>query len=229
MNITSQLASRLAYVENLFELRGIDIHKDGLHWPRAQYTNFSKTKILEVGDLVVCRTSVGWQTNPWIVSFIHEVGIPNDPYGMCLRAIGSNALCNYGNEDFIKLSGFSSRDLYEGEQWIFYRKVLKAVHKEDNYNHIFAGLDFDASEPLHRAQLSIRERWGGLSKPSKPYIINLEFNKKTSVKQVLDDMKAQGFGTRDFELIKPAKEPNGDISTTVQKANGDNEGLVDSQ
>ena len=81
---------------------------------------------------------------------------------------------------------------------------------------------------MHKAQLWIREKWGGPYN-SKPYLIDLTFDKKTTIKKIIADMVAQGFGTRKFEHPEPVKETNGDIPTAIQGTNGNNTGLAEGQ
>lgn len=153
---------------------------------------------VKVGDLVICGTSTGGQQNPYLISIVHEVGIPNDPRGCCLRAIGTSFLCNYGNESFTVLTGVHEYMLYEGIHREIYRKVNQAYAKLFTYRHRFRGLRFDPMS-AGLAVLSIGEVFGGLSKPTIPYQIEIRFKKTISIKSIIKQMLDQGYGKREFE------------------------------
>lgn len=195
VNIAALLASELA------SLQALPILQDYLksqHCSRVRAQWFCRE--LRRGDLVVCGTSAALQQNPWIISFVEENGIEGDPGGALLRAIGTDALCNYGNESFTKITGIPERLLWSGEQHKLAVKVSKAFKQLGNYTHRFRGLQFDQNDE-HTAYVFVGECFGGLlgDKKTKPYRITIKFGRKTTIKSIISQMEDQGFGKRDFE------------------------------
>lgn len=151
------------------------------------------------GELAVASGSSMYQQNPFLIGFVEEQGIPNDPYGLLLRAIGTNDLCTYGNESFIRILGIPEKFLWEGEKRKFSEKLHKAMKKMDCFIHRFRGLTFP-SEGI--ANVYIGEYHGGILRTkngSKPYVIHIKFAKKTTLKSIIEQMEEQGFGKREFE------------------------------
>lgn len=196
VNIAAELAHEVEYYQRLHV-----VQEHERSWPdsarriRAEWTALGNPKY-DKGDLVVCFTSTGRQQNPWLISFVEADGCKNDPNGLLLRAIGTNNLCDYSNESFIRITGIPARLLWEGDQYQFSLKLHRALMKLDNYMHVFRGLEFP--EPF-RATVYIGQRWGGLNKPTKPYTVDIYFTKRTTIKAIITDLKAGGFGTREFE------------------------------
>src|SRR5689334_1884381 len=174
VNIASMLAHEVEYYQRLPV-----VQEHERRWPknartiRAEWSAIGRPKYNK-GDLVVCFTSAGRQQNPWLISFVEADGCKNDPQGLVLRAIGTNRLCDYSNESFIRIVGIPARLLWEGEQYRFSLNLHKALVRLDSYTHVFRGLEFPEPD---RAVVYIGERWGGLGKPTRPYTIELSFTK----------------------------------------------------
>ena len=163
-------------------------------------------KPFKKGALVVCNTACRIHTNdPYLVSFVESNGIKNDPNGLVLRAIGSEKMCNYGNENFLEVVGIPEKFLWEGPRWKFATKLYAALRqlndlkehvKLDTYGHRYRGLEFvdDSS-----AQVWVGECFGGLGVKTKPYSITVTFNSKTTVKGIVQQLKNGGYGSRLFE------------------------------
>lgn len=196
INIAAELAHEVEYYQRL---PVVQAHER--QWPdsarpiRTEWGVLNRPKY-QKGDLVVCFTSTGRQQNPWLISFVEADGCKHDAQGLLLRAIGTNNLCDYSNESFIRITGIPARLLWEGDQYQFSLKLHKALRKLDNYLHVFRGLEFPES---NRAVVYIGQRWGGMSKPTKPYTVEIQFAKRTSVKSIISSLEAAGFGTREFE------------------------------
>jgi hypothetical protein len=153
------------------------------------------------GELAVASGSCLYQQNPWLIGFVEEQGIPHDPNGLLLRAIGTNEMCTYGNESFIRITGIDEKFLWEGEKRAFAVKLQKAMKKMDCFIHRFRGLKF-ASDTV--ADVYIGEYHGGILRTkngSKPYVLHITFNKKTTLKGITSQMEEQGFGKREFEEV----------------------------
>ncbi len=200
VNIASLLAHELAHLQGLPEVQRYMANPHSLSLILCE-SGFVRRPQFKKGDLAVCQTSLIRQQNPYLVSFVEETTSKNDASGMVLRAIGTDQLCDYGNEAFIKISGIPERLLWEGEKHEFAAKLSKAFRKLDDYTHRFRGLEFDATDD-HLANVFVGDVFGGSlgDKKSRPYKMTLRFNKRTSVAAIIREMKAQGYGTRKFEL-----------------------------
>lgn len=165
------------------------------------YIHFAPWNEPKRGDLVLCETG---EISDVSIGFVHEV-ISGDR--CIIREIGSNKLCDYGNERFTPIVGLSEIDLLEGEKYEFYRKVLKAFARGDEYWYRFGGLHFDGED----AVIWIREPFGGYIQyrehGSEPFSVSMKWNKNTTIKAILQAMISAGYGSRKFE---PAREMDGD-------------------
>lgn len=197
VNIVSMLAHEVEYYQRSLAVRQHEAeYPDSARSIRTNWDCIGRPEYKK-GDLVVCFTSSGRQQNPWLVSFVEANGCKDDSRGLLLRAIGTDNLCDYSNESFIRITGIPERLLWEGDKRQFSLKLNKALRKLDNYIHVFRGLEFP--EP-NIAKVYIGERWGGLNKKTKPYTIEIPFAKRTSIKAIITALEAGGFGTREFEI-----------------------------
>lgn len=160
--------------------------KDGL-------VHFAYYKQPEPGDLVLAKTG---GVDRWKVGFYHK---KLDGSRALIREIGSDVLCDYGNESFLPIVGLSPIDLLEGEKYKIYIKVLKAFNKGDEYIYRFGGLDFEGDEIV----IWVREVFGGLGQESTPFNIRMKWGKHTSVRSILQCMRDGGYGTRSFRQQEP--------------------------
>lgn len=147
------------------------------------------------GDLVigttggVSRWTIGWYVEP----LASALG------GALLREIGSDKLCNYGNERFVPIVGLDPLVVLEGDRRALLGKVYKAFHRGGEFLYRFGGLDFDGDD----AVIWIRKTWGG----AKPFPVRLVWNKRTPIKTILAVMVAGGYGTREFEQEDQPPKP----------------------
>jgi hypothetical protein len=194
VNICAALAHELSHLQSLPEVQRYMQNPHSLSSVRCSWGYWNKEPFIK-GDLVACFTSYARQQNPHLVSFV-EGPHPTDSSGLALRAIGTNDICNYGNESFIRISGIPERLLWEGDRHQFAMKLSRAFAKLDNYGHRFRGLRF-REDGL--ASVFVGEVFGGWGKGTKPYEMQIKFTKRTSIKNIIAQMKEQGFGTREFE------------------------------
>lgn len=147
---------------------------------------------VQAGDLVLAMTG---GLSDWKVGWVHEV---IDGSTCIIREIGSNRLCNYGNERFVRIVGMDSSLLLEMDEYDFDQKVRKAFRRGDEYVYRYGGVEFREGGV---AVIWIREVFGGLDlkKTSQPFSVEIKWDKKTSIKAILDAMRAGGYGTREFE------------------------------
>ena len=195
MNIAGMLAQEVSILQRLPAVREyMDSEYSSSHIRMEDgYANRPK---YHKGDLVLCQTSVGRNQNPWILSFVEANGCKNDPSGLLLRAIGGSQLCDYSNESFAKITGIPERLMWEGNKQKFAEKLHKALRKLDTYIHRFRMLSFPEEG---QADVTFGEIWGGITKPSKPYILRITYSPKTTIKSITEQLLEQGFGTREFE------------------------------
>lgn len=196
VNVAAELAHEVEYYQRLPV-----VQEHERQWPdnvrsiRTEWGMIKRPKYKR-GDLVVCFTSTGRQQNPWLISFVEADGCKDDAHGLLLRAIGTDRLCDYSNESFIRITGIPARLLWEGDQYQFSIKLHRALSKIGNYMHVFRGLEFPES---NRAIIYIGERWGGLGKSTKPYTVEIPFTKRMSIKAIVAALETNGFGIREFE------------------------------
>ncbi|MHA1796117.1 MAG: hypothetical protein ACTSUK_08395, partial [Promethearchaeota archaeon] len=158
-----------------------------------------RNKIKE-GMLVLCETSGLRYPHDWKVGFVETIHSHND---MTIREIGTNRLCRIGNESFVPIIGMKPYQLYEKDEYSFSIKVNKAFKRADEYSHVFGGLEF---LPDNEVIILVRRKW---SDTHKPYDIRMKWHKKITIKKILELMKEQGFGTRDFEKDPKSEQQKG--------------------
>jgi hypothetical protein len=170
----------------------------------GQYVHFAPwagDEDLKPGELVMCQTG---QIDDFKIGFI----VRRVEYGRCIiREIGSDRLCDYSNEMFTPIRGLTATQLLEGEQYKFYLKVRKAFERGDEFWHRFGGVDIQDGA----AVIWVRERYGGLKTPSRPFSVDVTWTPKTTIKAILEALRAGGYGTRVFEPVN-AGEVNEEIT-----------------
>lgn len=196
-NIAATLANELAYLQMLPAVQE-HMRKDCSLARVLCREGFARRVPFKIGDLVSCRTSAGIKQNTFVIAFVESVGTPNDPNGLLLRAIGTNDLCNYSNEEFVEIIGIPKSLLWMGEQRRFQEKVQKVLRKLNTYVHRFRGLEFIGDD---EADVYFGEVFGGAmaNKATNPYAIRVKFDRKTTLKSIVKQLKDGGFGTRKFE------------------------------
>jgi len=195
LNIASMLAQEVATLQRLPAVQQYMASQYSLSHIAIEEPGFERPKYNK-GDLVLCQSSVGRNENPFVLAFVEANGCKNDPSGLLLRAIGTNDLCDYGNERFARITGIPERMLWEGEKQQFANKLYKTLRKMDTYVHRFRGLSFPEDG---QADVTFGEIFGGLSKHSKPYTLRVAYTPKTTLKSIRQQLEAQGFGVRKFE------------------------------
>lgn len=93
------------------------------------------------GDLVTGLTTM--TPNEFLVGYVHEV----KPHCVVIREIGSNRLCEYGNESFLRIDkDLLGYEILEGIEYQTYQKVLKAFSKaKSHYSIRFCSIAFDGN------------------------------------------------------------------------------------
>lgn len=150
---------------------------------------------LTPGDLVIAETSP--RPSEFSVGFVHQV---IDSSRILIREIGSNRICDYGNETFSKIVNLGE-EIFEKDQYRLRVKVFKAFRRIDHFWHYYGGLSFGEKG---KALLTVREKFGGMRQKSIPYTIELTWHKRTPIKEVVRQMLEQGFGKREFDKKEKA-------------------------
>lgn len=149
---------------------------------------------IQIGDLVMGATS--HYSHEFMFGWVHKI---INEHEIIMREIGSERLCHYGNEKFVRIVGVDPSLLLEGDKYEFDQKVQRAFAKGDHYVYRYGGVTFHDDQ---EAEIFIREVFGGLKNPSKPFFFKMKWNKRTSVSKILKTMIENGYGTRKFELIE---------------------------
>lgn len=132
-----------------------------------------KTSEIRTGDLVLAMTS---GVHDFTVGYVTKIDSESE---MSIREIGSNKICNIGNEQFYKIPFdilINENNLLEGNQYLIYEKVLKAFHKYGGYNNRFHSIEFDDC----MCKVKSREAFSNKVKNE----VNFKYNSKTTVKSI---------------------------------------------
>lgn len=200
--ILMTVVDRLSRTQILCHTNGFDkeFYRDSI--TGQLYVHFAYYRSPVKGDLVLGKTGIMRGAHRWLIGFYVEP-LSGGVGGALIREIGSQATCRYSNEEFVAIEGLSKTELLEGEQFQFYHRVLAAFQRGDEYFYRFGGLDFEGGD----AVVWVREVFnGGLSgkEGSKPFSVRMTWNKRTSVKRILEMLKAGGYGTHKFERCEVA-------------------------
>lgn len=163
------------------------------HEPYAHFAHYRKPRC---GDLVIGQTG---RIDRWKIGF-YVSGSGNGNH--VIRDINTGQLCNYGNEEFVPIVGLSKTDLLTGEERKVYIKVLKAFDRGDEYLYRFGGFEVEGDT----ITITIRERHNGMGQPSVPFAVRMKWNKRTTVKAILEGMRQGGYGTKSFRPNPEAQE-----------------------
>lgn len=125
---------------------------------------------LQHGDLVYAFTTI--MPNEFMVGFVEEV---KDEYCV-IREIGSDRLCNYSNESFVKINkDILGYEILEGTQYKIYKKVLKAFEYV-SYSKRFKSISFDGNI----CTVEIRMMFSN----DLLYTISFPYNSKTTIASI---------------------------------------------
>lgn len=107
-------------------------------WMDMQPSLSAAKNPLQPGDLVSAMTTIS--PNEWMVGFVHEV----KEDCVVIREIGSDRLCNYSNEVFLRIDKkILGYEILEGVQYQIYKKVTKAFAESDfSYTFRFKDISF---------------------------------------------------------------------------------------
>lgn len=120
------------------------IYRKALYDPvaRTKWLDMQPSRLnpLQPGDLVTTMTTP--RPNEWMVGYVHEV----KKDCVVIREIGSDRLCNYSNETFMRIDkeilGF---EILEGVQYQTYKKVERAFAESDfSYTFRFKDISFQS-------------------------------------------------------------------------------------
>jgi len=169
--------------------------KDG----NTEYVHFGTfdDRPLQIGDLVMGQTG---PIDDFKIGWVHKI-ISFD--NLIIREIGSDRLCNYSNESWKRIVGMDKSLLLEGDKYNFNIKVQKAFHRGNEFSYRFGGVDFEEDT----AKIWIREAFGGMiNGGTVPFSFVIPWNKKTTIKKILELMIENGYGTKKFERSEKEKE-----------------------
>ena len=122
------------------------IYRKALYDPEARkkWLDMQPSRLnpLQPGDLVTTMTTP--RPNEWMVGYVHEVM----PDYVVIREIGSDRLCNYSNESFMRIDKeLLHFEILEGVQYQTYKKVLRAFAEADfSFTFRFKDISFQGDE-----------------------------------------------------------------------------------
>jgi len=203
LTIIRELQTMLVLARGAYQL---DFHdrSAGREYVHFEHREYDKIK---PGDLVICQTS---GIHDFTVGFVVDKFDP-DWHGLLLREIGTERTCRMSNERYYCIVGLSEHDLWEGGKHQFDLKVKKAFWKTNEDWYRFGGLRFNDDGT---ATMTVREKFGGCctnGDESVPFEVTMPWNKRTSVKKIVEALIAGGVGTRKFERRRPTGKPAGSL------------------
>jgi len=174
-------------------------HEFGKHKYRDVHFGCYDDRPLQPGDLVLAQTG---PVDDFKVAWVYQVVSESN---CILREIGSSHLCNYSNETFKRIVGMDKELLLEGDRYLFRVKVLKAFKRGGDYSYRYGDVEFHNERIV---EIWIRESFGGWDGESIPFSFKMKWNKKTSIKKILETMIENGYGTRKFETNQGEQDGN---------------------
>lgn len=184
-----RISDRERILLNVINLIGTDAGLGAI----GKYDAFLRYDVAPVdGDLVLCMTvnvhpvKVGWM-------------VENRGNGCALlREVGTPKLWDFENEKYLKIDykrTVLADQFTEGEEYRLTYKIRSAVRKLDNYFHRIDSIDFDG--PSHwgsQRPCSVTFRGHIFLRSDARYTIPLEWSPRTSVKNLMNQLRAGGYG-----------------------------------
>lgn len=156
----------------------------------------------QVGDLVICQSSGRFDIHPFTVGYVTRKFSNSHCW---IRGIGGEKECDISNEMFYPIKGLDHQDyeMLPGRQYRFYKKVTKAFQRGSEFWHKFYYLKFKKNIAI----ITVRGRGGEITDNGKryeaiPFDVIVRWNTKTTIKEILEELRKQGYGTREFERGK---------------------------
>lgn len=178
--ILTHIISRLSHSAIKYsDGRGGQIGNDDVHFVCTTSTNK-----LKINDLVLCQTS-------GIHDFTLGYVVSIDGYSeITIRELTSERIGKIDNDSYLVLKNISEESLLYGEQYKMKQKVIKAFARGDEWLYRYGGVKFD-NNVIH---VKVRER--AAINNREPFIISFEWNKKMTIKEILQILKDNGYGTK---------------------------------
>lgn len=143
------------------------------------------------GDLVLCQTGI----SPWKIAWMEEYkGNGN----ALLREVGGPKLCNYGNENYLRID--YARTIYaehflEGAEYKLACKIRKAVGNLEGYWHRIHSINFEGIQTWECMRpCSVTFRGHTLVSRNGRYTIPVKWNKRTPIKDIEQQLTDGGYG-----------------------------------
>jgi hypothetical protein len=156
----------------------------------GHYVHFAVYRKPVKGDLVIGTTG---RDSYWKIAFYEECADPSNELHV-VRSIDTGQLCNYGNETFTPIVGLHHTDTLTGKERAMFEKVMAAFARGDEYLYRYGGFRLDGDTAI----ITVREAHGGFGMESIPFSIEMKWTPKTTIKQILECMRAGGYGTKSF-------------------------------
>lgn len=149
----------------------------------GEYAHFGgyDDRPIQVGDLVLAQSG---RISNWSVGWVAQI---YSEHHILMRDIGSNKVCDYSNESFVRIAGMYEEHILDGDKYAFYKKLLKALDQADDFHHRFRSIHFPSERV---ARIGIAEKWANEVTAQ----IEIKFTKRTTIKQILSTLQANGVG-----------------------------------
>lgn len=164
---------------------------DRREWQDMQPGLLSGKNPLQPGDLVTAFTTIS--PNEWMVGFVHKVKADC----VVIREIGSDRLCNYSNETFLRIDkNILGYEILEGVQYQIYRKVKTAFTETDfSYTFLFKDISFQGDT----CSVEGRRKFQG----ETAFQIEFCYDSKTTIKSIVEMLNKAEKSAIDSPLDKP--------------------------
>jgi hypothetical protein len=156
----------------------------------------------QIGDLVICQSSGRLGVHPFTVGYVTRKFSNSHCW---IREIGGEKECDISNELFVPIKGlndpiYTDYEMLPGKQYRFYKKVTKAFKRGNEYWYRFYDIKFEKNIAI----ITVGRRGGEITYDGKryetiPFNVIVRWNTKTTIKEILEELRKQGYGTREFE------------------------------
>jgi hypothetical protein len=186
-------------VRDLFYTHLLSWDKEGVG-DRVHFEPLGRHNLPRAGDLVLGRSR---PLNDWTVAVVHEV-LAHDR--LVLRAFGSQDLLTVAGEDFVRIIGLRREDLYEGERYVFYERLLQALKAVWAPQHRYHCHRFEG----HEVVVTVMPRYGRPDAVPVPFEVRMPWETGGTALPLAEIKKRLvdgGLGTRPPEYAEAARNP----------------------
>lgn len=154
---------------------------------------------MKPGCIVLCNTSF---MSRWkIAEFVEDHRTPDGFGYLLIRELGTSNYCRMGNESFGVLVGMPEHIFYEGHKqklhkWATCQAFLERYNPNADYLVRPGGAEFEGDTLRIWARPHI---WNDSNGTAIPWCVEMKWDKKTRLKDIVAALIGGGLGTREFE------------------------------